>query len=260
MIKLYMYAPAFGLRNPSPFCLKVEMALTLLRLDFKVELLGDPRKAPKGKLPFIEMEGERIADSELILERLDRLTGGQLFGDLTPVERSQGTAFTRLAEDHVYWLLVTSRWFDDDWWPNTRDAFFAALPRVPRALIARLARTGVRKAVRCQGLGRHSLAEQKRFLARDLEAISNAVEHAGLIAGPRITVFDLAVAAQISSMLDNVPATWATHVASEFPALQDYAERVQQATGTYGREPANYGSTIKHERPALSALVAPSDV
>jgi glutathione S-transferase len=113
-----------------------------------------------------------------------------------------------------------------------------SLPRVPRALIARLARAGVRKAVRGQGLGRHSLEEQKRFLARDLEAISDAVMVASFIAGPRMTAFDFAVAAQISSMLDNRPATWATRVANEFPALEDYAQRVQQATGVYGREPS----------------------
>jgi glutathione S-transferase len=255
MIKLYMYASAFGLRNSSPFCLKVEMALKHLGLDYEIALLDDPRKAPKGKLPFIEMGGERLADSELILERLDRLTDGGLFGDLTPAERSRGTAFTRLVEDHLYWLLVSSRWLDDGWWPNARDEFFAGLPRGSRALIARLARAGVRKAVRAQGLGRHSLAEQKRFLARDLEAISDAVERAGFIVGARMTVFDFAVAAQLSSMLDNRPATWATAVADEFPALGDYAERVQQTTGAFGREPSSAGigrSDVGTERTRLA--------
>lgn len=238
MIKLYTYPPAFGLRNPSPFCLKVEMALRFLRLDYEIELLGDPRKAPKGKLPFIELDGERIPDSELILERLDRMSDGRLFGDLTPAERAQGTAFTRLAEDHLYWLLVSSRWLDDDWWPNARDEYFAALPRIPRALIARLARAGVRKALHGQGLGRHSPAEQKRYLLRDLEAINDVLEREGFIACSRMTVFDFGVAAQLSSVLDNHPPTWATPIANEFPALRDYAESVQQATGVYGREPS----------------------
>lgn len=77
MIKLFMFPPAFGLRNASPFCHKVEMALKFLKLDYQIETLGDPGKAPKGKLPFMDMDGERVADSELILKRLDeRAQGG----------------------------------------------------------------------------------------------------------------------------------------------------------------------------------------
>ena len=66
MITLVTLPPAFGLRNVSPFCLKVEMALTHLGLEFDYETEQDPRKAPKGKLPYLLIDGERIADSELI--------------------------------------------------------------------------------------------------------------------------------------------------------------------------------------------------
>ena len=34
---------------------------------------------------------------------------------------------------------------------------------------------------------------------------------------------------------DNQPPTWITAVAQEYAALQDYTERVQAATGVYGR-------------------------
>jgi len=43
MITLYQYPPAFGLRNPSPFCLKTEMMLAWLGLEFSVETIADPR-------------------------------------------------------------------------------------------------------------------------------------------------------------------------------------------------------------------------
>ena len=36
--------------------------------------LADPRKAPKGKLPYLEVDGEKIPDSELIMEYLDGRT------------------------------------------------------------------------------------------------------------------------------------------------------------------------------------------
>ena len=76
MIKLCTFPETFGLRNVSPFCLKVEMALTHLGLDYEIIEESDPRKSPKGKLPYIIMNGETIADSELILERLDQAGKG----------------------------------------------------------------------------------------------------------------------------------------------------------------------------------------
>lgn len=238
MIKLYVYPAAFGLRNPSPFCLKAEMALRLAGFEHEIELLTDPRKAPKGKLPFVETEGERIADSELIVAWLDRRSGGRLLGRLSPAERARGTAFTRLAEEHLYWLTVASRWLDDRWWPNVERAFFGPIPAPVRAIAAPLVRRRVRRSHRDQGLGRHTLVEQQQFARNDLAAIDAAVEAGGFVAGDRITVFDVAVAAQLASLLDNRPATWLTEIAAAWPRVRDYAERIQAATNVYARERA----------------------
>lgn len=235
MIKLYVFPPSLGLKQPSPFCVKIEMALKYLGLDYEIEIRSDPRKAPKGKLPFIESDGELVADSELILGRLDGLTNGGLFRELTPAEVARGTAFTRLAEEHLYWLTVASRWLDDDWWPNVEKGFFGAMPTLVRAIVAPMARRQVERTYYLQGLGRHSLDEQKRFAFQDLQAIDNVVTDSRYIAGGRMTVFDFAVAAQLSSLLDNRPATWLTSIAGDFAALIDYADRIQQATGIYGR-------------------------
>lgn len=49
MNTVYIFPPAFGLRNASPFCLKIEMALRYLNIEFTIEEVSDPRKAPKGK-------------------------------------------------------------------------------------------------------------------------------------------------------------------------------------------------------------------
>jgi hypothetical protein len=62
---------AFGLRNVSPFCLKAEMLLTSLGLQFGMEVQPDPRKAPKGKLPYLIADEGVVPDSE----RLHDYTG-----------------------------------------------------------------------------------------------------------------------------------------------------------------------------------------
>ena len=109
-MQLYTFPETFGLRNVSPFCLKVEMALAHLGQNYEIVLESNPHKSPKGKLPYIIDGDLTLADSELILEYLDEKTGGGLYGGLSDDERARGVAFTRLIEDHLYWILVASRW------------------------------------------------------------------------------------------------------------------------------------------------------
>jgi len=236
MIKLYTLPSAFGLRSVSPFCLKAEMALTYLKLDFEVAFESDPRKAPKGKLPFLEVDGKIIADSELILDYLDQLTQGGLYGDLTAEESSRGFAYLRLAEDHLYWLMVASRWLDDAWWPNVKRDFFDVFPFPLRQLVPIIARRQVRQTYHLHGLGRHSLEEQQRFAEKDLQAIAATVAANHFIAGPRLTVFDFGVASILAGLMENEPDTWIGTMAKQQQPLLDYVARVQAAVGVYARE------------------------
>lgn len=235
MIKLYTFPEAFGLRNVSPFCLKVEMALTWLDIDFDIVLESDPRKSPKGKLPYIVVDGEVIADSELIFEYLDTRTEGGLYGALTEQEYALGMAYTRLVEDHLYWMLVASRWVDDSWFPNIKQGFFGYLPPVIRSVAAGIARKQVSKTYELHGLGKHTLQEQAGFARRDFRALSGALQQSDYLLGERMTVFDFSVASLLAGLCDNQPATWVTDIAAEFPTLRDYAERVQAEVGVYCR-------------------------
>lgn len=236
MIKLYTFPEAFGLRNVSPFCLKVEMALTWLKIDYEIVLQADPRKSPKGKLPYIVADGETIADSELIFEYLDQRTDGGLYGGLSARDYARGTAFTRLAEDHLYWIMVASRWVDDDWFAHVKKGFFGGLPPLLAAVVARVARNQVRKTYLLHGLGRHSLEEQAGFARRDLQALSGALEGADYLLGDSLSAFDFGVASLLAGLYDNKPATWLTELADEFPIPREYSERVQAELGVYCRQ------------------------
>jgi hypothetical protein len=76
VITLHTMPGTDKVESMSPFCMKVEVYLKLQKVPYQVKL-GDPRKAPKGKLPLFEAEdGRRIADSSAILayveERADK--------------------------------------------------------------------------------------------------------------------------------------------------------------------------------------------
>ena len=234
-LELVTLTPAFGMRNVSPFCLKIELLLTDLGLEFSVREEADPRKTPKGKLPFLQIGTRQLADSELIAEYLDERTEGQVFAGLTAAQLGKGWAAVRLAEDHLYWMIVASRWLDDDWWPHVVEGFFGTVPGPLRALIAKVARRDVVKTYHLHGLGRHSLEEQQGFARRDFAALAGCIEEGGFITGSQANYFDFAVAAILAGIYDNKPGTWLTKVALDYPDLKTYADRVQGAVGVFGR-------------------------
>ena len=135
--------------------------------------------------------------------------------------------------------MVASRWLDENWWPHVVKGFFGDIPALIRSIVTSIARKQVVKTYDLHGLGRHSLAEQTDFARRDLLAISNVVSEQDYIAGQRLSVFDFSTAGVLSGILDNKPATWLTELASEFPALRQYSERIQQEVGVFGRQMEN---------------------
>ena len=235
MITLVTLPPAFGLRNVSPFCLKVEMALKHLGVEHDLMTEADPRKTPKGKLPYLIADGHKIADSELILEYLDDITQGGLYGSLSAEEKALGRAWSRLAEDHLYWLMVASRWLDDEWFPNVVKGFFGFVPALFRGFASSSARKGVAQTYDLQGLGRHTLEEQKGFARRDLEALATAVDGGRYIVGDRLTVYDFVIAGMLSGLMENEPPTWMSQMANEYPPLRAYLTRIETEVGVSGK-------------------------
>jgi glutathione S-transferase len=203
--------------------------------EFEIVNEHDPLNSPKVMLPYIIDDGRTIADSELILDYLDEKSGGALYGQLAPGEYGRGIALTRLAEDHLYWLLVASRWLDDEWFPNIQSGFFSAFPPLLRNVVGTIARRQVRSTLALQGLGKHNSEEQKGFARRDFKALTDVLEGHNYLVGDRLTVFDFSVASLLAGMIDNKPATWVSVIAEEYPALRAYTERIQGEVGVYAR-------------------------
>ena len=61
MIELCKFGPAFGLIETGPFALKLMTYMRLAEIPFVEKVQGDPRKAPKKKIPYIIDEGKRSA-------------------------------------------------------------------------------------------------------------------------------------------------------------------------------------------------------
>ena len=138
MITLYQYPGGDGLSSVSPPCMKIEMALRLLGAEFEVKNLTSiqqtRRVSETGRLPVLEADGERTADSIAILDRLERMFPDAALWPTDPAEHLRDRLWDHYATDSVYWLGFYLRWIR----PDTSERFFRAhtRPRAQSAIVA----------------------------------------------------------------------------------------------------------------------------
>lgn len=78
--------------------------LFLQNVDHKVKF-----RSKKGGLPFIELNGEEIADSTIIRRELSQKFGKDLDAALTAEQRSVSHAMVSMIENHLVWVVMCWR-------------------------------------------------------------------------------------------------------------------------------------------------------
>lgn len=129
---LYQFPGGSGLSSVSPPCVKVEMALRLIgqpceRVNCYSRTQAG-RVSRTGRLPVLEVDGERIADSIDILDALERRFPDSGLSPSDPEERLRDRLWEHFANDHLYWIGYYLRWFPPENRERTFRAFFGRAP------------------------------------------------------------------------------------------------------------------------------------
>jgi glutathione S-transferase len=227
MIRVHQFAPAFGLPNASPFCMKLETYLRMAGLPFELSNDGNVMKAPKGKLPWIEDGGTVVADTHFIIEYLKTTYGDPLDATMTVPERALATAFQRLLEDSLYWCLIDMRWMQDAGWARTREVFFGALPIPVRWILPPLARRGIRAEIRGHGMGRHGADEIRAIGCRDVDALADFLADKPFLLGDQPRSIDACAHAFIANLLWAPVESPIRRHAQSRPNLEAYCQRMK---------------------------------
>ena len=171
MITLYTFGPYFGLPDGSPFVTKAMLLLKFTGLAYR-EDRGGYRKAPKGKLPFIDDDGVKVADSTLIRRHIETKYRFDFDAGLSAEQKAIAWAEERMCEDHLYWAMLAARWMVDANFARGPAQFFAAVPAPLRPLIAALVRRTTGKNLKAHGLGRHAPADRDALAVHDIDALA----------------------------------------------------------------------------------------
>lgn len=225
MLTLITYPPQFDQTSASPFCVKAIYALNGAGLDWQREDTNDPRKMPMQKLPVLRTKDRLIAGSDQIA-RFACEAGTDIDAGLTTTEQAVSHALVRMAEEHLYFLLVLDRWERDDVWPTTRDAYFKDIPALLRGVISSGIRKTALRGLQSQGLGRISWPERLDRARADFTAISTQLGSGPFLFGTTPRLADASVAPILAAISATPIPTELQNVLAEFPGLRDYVGRV----------------------------------
>ena len=222
-----------GLESASPFCLKVHRALRLACLPYERRHGRAPSDFqshnPAAQVPVLLVDGTPTSDSTAILKLLEELAPGRFDAGADARCRHERWLWEELADVSLNGFVVAARWADDRNWPTVRATYFGAAPWFVRSLVVPRVRARVLDGLRKRDFWRAGAeACWSRFRATldDLEARAPA---SGFWLGPTPGVADVALYGQLASLRTPLTAWQASEIAKR-PGLDDYLDRVDQAT------------------------------
>lgn len=154
----------------SPFCVKLECYLRVAEIPYELEA-ANMMKAPRGKVPYVDVDGTVLGDSQLIIEHLDRLRGKSLEDGLSAKDRAVAHTVRRMLEEGTYFSGMWLRWGTDEPFAHVAAEFRNFLPG-PTRLLLPLIKGKVRKMLVGQGIGRHRPEDIVAFAKSDLSSVS----------------------------------------------------------------------------------------
>lgn len=199
-LTVYHLPGRWGLPSVSPFCLKLDAFLRITGIGHEVITAATPFGGPKGKAPWITLDGETLGDSSLIIERLKTVYSVDPDQHLSRNARGTAVTIERLIEENLYWAMVFDRWCRPENWEILKNSILGDIPQPARALLAPFAKYSVKKQLRGHGMGLHSEAEITAIATRDIQALSDLLGEQSYFFGDLPSLTD----ATVYSLLANI--------------------------------------------------------
>ena len=236
MIRLFVFPPSLaGTPNPGPFCIKLETALRLAGVAYETCYEPRPDKGPKGKMPFVEIDGERMGDSMFILDHLKKTEGIDLDAHLSPREKAQSHALQRMIEERLNFVLGYSRWLEPENWEKYRPVLFGKMPWPLGHFIPQIVQRQVRKAYEGQGMLRHERDEIYALGVADLATIAEILGDQLYLFGDRPSTADATAYGFLVSIIGPDLESPLKDAALGHTNLVRYCERMGEVFARAGR-------------------------
>lgn len=227
-IKVHTFSAMWkGLPAAGPFDIKLLAWMNLAGIPYEQVFEDDTRKGPKRKNPWIELDGERIGDTEIIIEHLVQRFGVDLDAGLSPHERALGLAWRRTFEEHFHQVLEWELLVHPAGAAFMKAGAKASLPPVIGTLLFRMMQRGIVRQLYARGLGRHSPDIIERKGRADIDALSDFLAERPYLVVDRAVTADTAVFGLIAPMIYWPMQTPVAEYARKVDNVRLYCDRMR---------------------------------
>jgi glutathione S-transferase len=169
-LRVFQFPRMLGIPNLSPFCCKLETWLRIAGIPYEVVDTPDPRKGPKGKLPFVEDGDVRMGDSSIIIDHLVKSRGIDPDASLNASQRALALLVQRTLEEHYAFIAAYTHLIREEGLRHTR-ARFESVPALVRPLVQKVVHRRIKDLLWKQGILRHSHEAIVESALRDWRAV-----------------------------------------------------------------------------------------
>ncbi len=227
-IKVFVFPAAWGLPTSGPFALKLEAWLRMAGIPYERVYEFDPRKGPKGKNPWIEIGGQAMGDSELIIRELSRRSGRNCDAHLSARDAAASLAVKRLIEDHLHQIFEWELLIHESGWREMQ-SLLQELPPVVRTLVGRMMRRNLGKQLYARGIARHAAEDIAEFGRQDIDALVGCLGDGPYLFGlPKPSSTDASFYGMVAPMVFSPIDAPVMSYARAQPALVAYCERIKR--------------------------------
>lgn len=240
IIYLYQFSRTPLLPSLSPYCLKVETWLRLSGLKYENVDHKMRFRSKKGQLPFVELNGEEIADSAIIIKELSTRFEKNLDTGLTPEQKNISYATIAMLENHLIWIIFYWRAkYPDNVLKGYKVNLQHALGlRLPNSILnfffkisfGRKWFQGTKK-LKAHGIGVHNAEEIEEFGRNDLKVLSEMLDCKPFFFGDEPTTLDVvafAVLSQLHFLSKDVSYSLRDFMTEKCPNLVGHVSRMKE--------------------------------
>lgn len=225
---VYTFSPAWGLSSSSPFALKLIKWLEIAGLPFQQKFADNPSKGPKGKNPWIEVDGKRIGDTEIIISLLIKQSGFDIEAELSLEQKAISHTIRRMLEEHLHQVLEWELFMHPAGYTGMREMLATMAPAFIVAPLLAMMRRHFAKQLHARGIARHSDAVIAEKGKADVDAFEALLGRKPFLFGEHPSMADVTAFGLIAPLARWPMRTPVADYVKTRAKLVDYIERIDK--------------------------------